>query len=149
MGVVDLLKCPSYSSMTRSDNFIFNPNSVHRYCPNIISYIPLAESYTWHFHVMTFVALSVGKVKSTLTLKLVVIFSVCVCHYITAYFSGCIFPTSLPITTVELYSLSDRIRKLLKFALTFLVLIHTCRIVEQWIFIFLVRLGGLIISCGK
>ena len=46
MGVVDPLKVPSPASMTRSENFKFNPNCVNIYHPNIISYLPLAESST-------------------------------------------------------------------------------------------------------
>ena len=51
MGAVDPLKIPSYYSMTQSENFKFNPNSVNRYCPKIISYLPLADSSTLIFHV--------------------------------------------------------------------------------------------------
>ena len=65
MGVVDPLKFPSSNSMTYSENLNFNPNYFNRYHPNIISYLLLVESSMSHFHVTTFVALSVGKVKST------------------------------------------------------------------------------------
>ena len=62
--------------------FKFNTNSVHRYFPNIILYLPLKEWYTCHFHVTAFVTLSTGRVKSTLTLRLVLILPPCL---------GCIF----------------------------------------------------------
>ena len=110
--------------------FKFNPNSVHISCPKIISYLPLLESSTWHFHVMTFAALSAGKVKSTVTLRLVVIFPASVCHWITAFLSGFIFLTSLPIAIVVVHSLSNKIQNFLNFALRFLVFIHPCRIGE-------------------
>ena len=67
MGVEDALKGTSSASMTCSDNFKFNHNSVNRYNPKIISYLPLAES-TWHLHFAIFVALSADKVKYALTL---------------------------------------------------------------------------------
>ena len=67
MGAVDSIKGPSSALMTCSDNFKFNPNSVNRYIPKIISYLPLAES-TWHLHFATFVVLSADKVKYALTL---------------------------------------------------------------------------------
>ena len=44
--------------MTWSDNFKFNPNSVNKYFPKIISYLPLAQPSTWHFHVMKFVVIN-------------------------------------------------------------------------------------------
>ena len=130
MGIVDPLKGPPSDSMTCSDNFILNHNSVNISGPKIISYIPLADSSTLHFHITTFAELSVGKVKYTLTLRLVVIFPACVCHYITIYFSGCSFSTSLYITIMELYPLSNRIWKLLNSDLPFLIFIHPCRIGE-------------------
>ena len=46
MSVVDPFEGPSYALMARSDNFKFNPNHVQIYCPKIISYLPLAESFT-------------------------------------------------------------------------------------------------------
>ena len=67
MGAVDPLKCPSSDSLTWSESFKFNPNYVNISCFNIIFYLPLAESYTQHFHITTFVALIAGKVKYTLT----------------------------------------------------------------------------------
>ena len=44
MGVVDPLKGASSASVRCSDNSIFNPNYCYSSCPNIISYISLAES---------------------------------------------------------------------------------------------------------
>ena len=78
MYVVYPLKFPSYALMTCSESFKFNPNFLNRSCPQIISYLPLAESSRWHFHVTTLVVLCAVKVKSTLTLILVVIFQACV-----------------------------------------------------------------------
>ena len=130
MGVVDPLKDPSSAPMTWSDNFKFNPNYVNRSCPKNISCLPLVESSAWNFHVMTFSTLSAGKVKSTLTLRLEVISPQYLCHCITAYFSLLIFSTSLLIIIFGLYPLSNRMWKFLNFALTFLVLIHQCRIGE-------------------
>ena len=77
------------------------------------------------------------------------IFVACVCYYITASLLGLIFSTSLHITIVELHPLSNRVWKFFNFALPFLVLIHPCRIGYEWLFIFLARLVGLIISCSK
>ena len=128
IGDVDPIKGPSYASMTCSENFTFNTNSIYRSLPKIISYLPLAESSKLHFHVMTFVVLSTGKVKSILTLKLVVMFPACVCHCIAASFWGHSFSTSLCITIVELHPVSKIIRKFLNFVLHFLVFIHPCRI---------------------
>ena len=130
MVIVYLLKGPSSASMIWSDNFKLNPNSFNKYRPKIISHLPLTELSTWIFHVMTFVALSAGKLKSTLTLRLVVILPDCVGHYIIPSVSECSFSTSLPITFMELHPLSNSIRKLLNFALPLLVFIHPCRIGE-------------------
>ena len=66
--------------------FKLNNNYVNRYLYNIISYLPLLDSSTGHSHVTTFAMQSGGKVKSTSTLILVVIFSACVCHWITTSF---------------------------------------------------------------
>ena len=74
IGVVDPLKFSSSAPKTYSENFMFNTNYVNKYCHKIISNIKLEESSTWYFHVMTFVALSVSKVKATLKLRLVVKF---------------------------------------------------------------------------
>ena len=128
MGVVYSLKFPSSALMTYSDNYIFNPNYFNRSRPKIISYLPLEELSTWHFHVTTLVALSAGKVKSTLNLRLVVIFPACLCHYIGEYFSGSSFFTRLPITIVEVHPLSNKMQTFLNFALPFIVFIHSCRI---------------------
>ena len=111
MGVVDPLKCPSSVSMMWSENFQFNPNYVNISHPKIISYLPLAESYTWHFHVTAFVALSAVKVKYMLTLRLVLIFTVWVFHCTTESFSGFSLKNIIPIKIVELYPLSYIIRK--------------------------------------
>ena len=46
MGAVYHFKVPSSDSMTRSENFRFNPNVVNIYLPNMISCMPLAESST-------------------------------------------------------------------------------------------------------
>ena len=73
MGAVYPWKGPSYDSMTWSDNFKFNPNYVNIYLPKIISYLTLEESSIWHFHITTFVVLSYGKLKFTLTIIFVVI----------------------------------------------------------------------------
>ena len=107
MGFVDPLKGPSYALMTCSEDFIFNPNYVNRYRPKIILYLPLVDSSTWHFHVTTFVTLSAGNMKSTLTLRLVVIFPACVCHYIGASFYVDSFSTRLPIKIEELHPMSN------------------------------------------
>ena len=58
MGVVDPIKCPSFASLTCSEDFRFNPNYIHRSHPMIISYLHLAESSTGHPKVTIFVALS-------------------------------------------------------------------------------------------
>ena len=83
MGDVYPLKVPSSASMTWSDSYRFNPRAVNRSLPNIIPYIPLAESSTWHFHVEISVAISSGKVNYIYTFLLVVILPTCVCHCIT------------------------------------------------------------------
>ena len=70
---VDPFKRPSSALMDLLDNFIFNPNFVHRYLPKIISYLTLVESPTLQFHNTVFVALSSGKVKYILNCELVVI----------------------------------------------------------------------------
>ena len=91
MVVADPLKGPPSALMTFSDNFKFNRNNVNRYLYKIIFYLPLADSSTLHYHVPTFFALSGGKVKSTLTFKLVVILQTFQCHCIRASSSGTIF----------------------------------------------------------
>ena len=91
MGILDPLKGPSYALLKCSNHFGINTNSVNRYLPKIISYIPLMDSSTLKSHVKTSIALSVGKVKYTLTLILVVIFPACVRHCIKAYSLGRIF----------------------------------------------------------
>ena len=47
MSAVDPLKVPSSVLITCSDHFEFNPNYVNTSLPNIISYLPLAETSTW------------------------------------------------------------------------------------------------------
>ena len=107
MGYVYPFKGPSSTSMTWSDNYIFNPNSVNIYLPRIISYLPLAESSTWKFHVTIVFALCSGKVKSILTFRLVVILPASVFYCITESYLGLIFVISLIITIIELHALSD------------------------------------------
>ena len=126
MGVVYSLKGASSDLMASSENFKLNGNYVNRSRPKIISYLLLADFPTWHLHVTTFFALSIGKMKYTSTLRLVVIFPACVCHCITAYFSIRSFSNRLPIKIVELHPLSNRIRKFLNFTLPLPVFIHTC-----------------------
>ena len=128
MGAVHPLKPPSSDLMAWSENFRFNYNYVDKYLPRIIFYIPLAKSSMWHLHITTFFALSSGKVNYTSTLRLVIILSACVCHFITAPFLVCSFLTRIPITIVEVHPLFNRIRKFLNFALPFLAFIHPCRI---------------------
>ena len=110
MGVVDPLKGPSSDSMKWSDNFKLNSNYFNISRPKIISYLPLTESSTWHLHVATFIAISAGKAKSTLTLRWVVISPDCVCHCIVSSFSGYSILTILPNTILELHPLSNRIQ---------------------------------------
>ena len=97
MGALDPLKGPSSDLMTWSDNFKFNPNYFNKSLPRIILYLPLAESYTWHYRVTTFVALSSGKVEHTSTLKWLVILPDCVCQCIREYFLECSFSTRIPL----------------------------------------------------
>ena len=47
--------------MTLSENLRSSPNVVSRYLPMIISYLPLVDLLTWHFHVTISVALNFGK----------------------------------------------------------------------------------------
>ena len=68
MGVIDPLKDPPSALTTCSEHLKFNQNDVHRYFPKIISCLPLSESSTRNFYVTTFIVLSSGKEKSTLTL---------------------------------------------------------------------------------
>ena len=83
---VSSIKRPPSASMACLEFFTFNPSSVNISLPKIMSYLPLLESSTLHFHVTTLVALSAGKVKSTLTLKLVVILlPVFALHHIIFY----------------------------------------------------------------
>ena len=83
--------------MTYSDNFRFNPNYINIYLSKIISYLPLAESSTYHFYVTKLVALSTGKVKSNSTSRLVMIFLAFVCHCIRESFSGFYFLLAFPL----------------------------------------------------
>ena len=124
MVVVYPLKVPSLYLMMCSEYFKFDINYVNRSLPKIISYLPLADSYQWHFHVTTFSVLSVGKVKYTLTVWLVVMFPAYVCHCVTEYYSVFSFSTSLTITIVELYPLSNSIKDSLNLYLPILVSIH-------------------------
>ena len=87
-----------------------------------------------------FVALSSGKAKYILTFRLVVILTACGCHCITTSFLRLKLSISILIKILELNPLSNRIRKFLKFALPFRVFMHTYRLGDKWIFIFLVYL---------
>ena len=62
IGFVYPSKVPSSTSMTLSENFKFNTKAVKRYLPKTMSYMPLAESSTWKFYTMVFIALISGKV---------------------------------------------------------------------------------------
>ena len=110
MGSVYPLKYPLYPPMAWLDHFLFNPNYINRYLPNIISYIPLAESSTWHFHVTIFFTLSSGKVNSIVTFELIVILPVFLFRSITASFLGQFF-FCLPNLIVELHPLYNIIQK--------------------------------------
>ena len=131
------------------DNFRFNPNYVNRFIPKIISYLPLADSFTWQFHVTIFVALSFvtifvalssGNVKSIFIFILVVILPSCVCHCIIVSLSGLSFVISILNMILEVHLLPNKIWKLLNFALSFCIFMHPCRIGDWWIFKHLVRL---------
>ena len=130
IGSISPIKGPSYASMTCLEIFRFISNYVNRFLPKIMSYLPLADSSTWHFHVTTLVTISAGKISSTSTLWLIVMFPVYVFHCITAYVSGHSFWTSLLMSIVELHPLSHRIRNFLNFTLPFLVFINLCIIGE-------------------
>ena len=78
MGDVGPLKGTSFALMTFSDNFKLNHKAVHMSIPMITSYLMIAVSFTWQFHVMIFVALSLGKVEYILTFKLVLKLPACV-----------------------------------------------------------------------
>ena len=130
MGVVDPLKGPSYTSMTCSDNFIFNPNYVNRFRTKIMSYLPLEESSTWKFQVTIFIALILFKVENILTFILVVILTPVYAFLSQHIFLGLIFSIRILVTIVELHPLSNNIRKLLNFALPFCVFVHPCTIGE-------------------
>ena len=130
--------------MAWSDTFKFNPNSVNRYLPKIISYRLLAESSTCYFHVTTFIALSAGTAQSTSTLILVVTLPSCVHHCTTASFLLDILKLAFPLKLcIYIYYPIG-----LNAALPFIVFIHTCRIEDWWLFKFLVSLGVLITSCS-
>ena len=149
MGFVNPFKVPPSASIQCSKNFRFNPNYFNRFIINIMSYFLLSYSSTWQFHVTIFVALNSGKVKSILTLRLVVILPSCVCHYITVSLLGLSLFISLIIMIVELHLLSNKIWKFLNFSLPFCVFIHQGRIGYWWIFKTFVRLEEFSISCIK
>ena len=67
------------------------------------------------------------------------------CHCIISFISGLIFLPQL----CNYIQYQKNILNLLKFALPFSILIHSCRIGEWWIFKILVHLGGFSISCSK
>ena len=101
MVVVDCSKSQSSALMRCLDNFKSNPSYVNRYRPKTILYLLLLDLSTWNFHVTTFFALIAGKEKSTLTIRLLVIFPACVCHFIRASFYGDIF---LLVSSLQLWN---------------------------------------------
>ena len=102
---------PSYGNysliMTLSENLRSSPNVVSSYLSRIISYIPLVDLLTWHFHVTIFVSLNSGKQTSTFTFFEVVNFQAWVSHIIFAVSFDLNFDVSLTITIVELIPLSN------------------------------------------
>ena len=114
-----------------------------------MSYLPLEESYIWKFHVTIFAALSLGKIKSILTFRLVAILPACWFHCISESSFESSFVVSLPVTIVDLHPLSNNIQNILKLDVPFYVFIHLCRIVKWWIFKLSVHPEGFITSCSK
>ena len=121
---------PSLPCMVFSENFRSSPSVVSSSLPSIISYLPVVDSSTWHFHVMIFVALNSGKQKSMFNLFEVVNFPAWFSHIVSTVSSDLSFDVSLSITIVELPPLSNRIQKFLNFAFTLRVFIQPCRIDE-------------------
>ena len=91
------------------ENFGFIPNGVNISLPNIMSYLPIAESSIWWFHVKVFFVISSDKSKSSLIFRYVVILIAFMFHCTIESFSGLIVYIGLFITFVELYSLSNKI----------------------------------------
>ena len=114
----------AYTLMEYSKQNRYNTNYVNRSLPKIISYMLLVESSTWKFHVDIFVAISLGKGKSILTFRLVVILPACVWYCITEYFLWLSYVISLIIAIVELHPLSNKIWTFLKFYSN-ITIIHT------------------------
>ena len=114
--------------MTFSENLISSPNEVSRSLPRIISYLPLLDLLTWHFHVTIFVALNSGYQNFTFILFEVVNLPASVYHifFVTSFYLR--FEVSLPVTIVELLLLPNRIQKFVNFALPLRVFIQPCRI---------------------
>ena len=103
---------PSPPIITFSENLRSSPSAVIMSLPKIISYILLVDLSTWHFHITILVALKSGKKKSTFTFFEVVNFPAWVSHvFVFAFYLS--FDFSLPITIVELFLMSNRIRKFL------------------------------------
>ena len=98
--------------------------------PRIVSYLPLVYLSTWHAHVTIFFALNSGKQKSIFTFFEVVNFPDWVYHLFFSASFVLSFDVSLPITTVILIPLSNRIRKFLNFSLPIQVFMQPCRIGE-------------------
>ena len=124
ISVVELLKGLSSASMMRPENLKFNPYSVNKYSHNIISYLPLAESSLWHFRVMSFIALSLDKVKIHFNLKISINITSLhgPFHHIIYLWQS--FLTSLPNTIVEQHTISNRILKFLNLSLPLRVFIN-------------------------
>ena len=127
-------KNPSYGLsapiITFSSNLRSSLNAVSSSLPRIISYLPLVDSSTWHFHITILVALNNGNQKSMFIFFEVVNLPSWVSCIVFADYFDLIVDVSLPITTIELLPLSDIIWKLLNFSLPILVFIQPCRIGE-------------------
>ena len=101
-----------------------------RSLPRIISYLPVVDLSTWHFHVMIFVALNYGKKIYMFTFFEVVNFPAWVPHIVCIVSFDLRFEVSLPITIMELLPLSNIVRKFLNFDFPLQVFIQPYRIGE-------------------
>ena len=97
--------------MTLLENLISITSAVSRSLARIISYLPLVDSYMWHFRITIFVALNSSRQKSTFTFFEVVKFLAWISHVVFYASFVLSFDVSLPIKIAEMLLLSNRIRK--------------------------------------
>ena len=125
------LHVPALTIITYLEKCISSPSAIIRYLPRVVMCLPLADQSTQTFHIMTSIAISSGRQKSTFTILVVVNFLSWVFHAVVVDSLLLSIDVIFPIPVIELIPMFNTMHNFLNFAFPLQVFIQPCSIGDK------------------